>query len=165
MNSGQLSVIAVSPNVSNSRVVSSYFNVPSAIRPANQLFDVNRGLWITADQGNTFLDPISKLWYWYGCDHDAQALTLPNTYLNGYKGINIYSSPDLVNWKFVTEVDVPGSDGVNQFMERWHIIYNALNNNYVVWRKQAQTNDQLEVLTSPTPFGPFTSVATYSTIV
>lgn len=157
-----LSVIATSVNVSNSRIVTSLFHVPSAFvstDPINDNRNYPTGFCCTAP--DSFYDPIGKWWWMYGMNLDQTGV-----FTHGYIGNNIYKSPDLRNWTYVGVCFNPATsdDGStnSNFRYRSGVLYNVLTSTYVWWVAGTAVT---EVWTAPTPSGPFTVVATFTTIL
>jgi hypothetical protein len=156
-----LRAIAVSPDLTNSRVTSGAFYVPGTIVSTVQLNETTRGgyrLWVVA--GTISYDPISGKWYWYGYSQDQIGV-----YTEGGIGLNIYSSADLRNWKFETVVLQAAAQTGSQpyFGDRARMLYNAANNNYVLRARQAFAA-VLNVYAAPSPTGPFTQQNSFSTL-
>ena len=157
-----LSVIGVSPGVSNSRVVQTVFHVPSAFVSTDVMYDNrNYPIGFQCVDPTIFYDPIGGYWYMYGINFDE-----PGVITHGFIGINIYRSADVRNWTYVNTSFAPaagtedGSHNTTFYYTRVGMMYNAAHNNYVCWI----SGSNVPVLTSSTPYGPFTTVATYTTL-
>ena len=104
---------------------------------------------------------VPTTFYWYSAFAN---LTNPSGGVGGPdqgKGIWCYSSTDLHNWKMVGQVlDSAGW----KWVERPHVKYNALNNNYVLWchlTSGHNTTDRGGVAISKFPQGPWHFIQTY----
>ena len=105
--------------------------------------------------GGDFLK-VGSTYYWYGCDLDKTA---------GNRGINCYSSTDLVHWTFKNKVIKQAASGdldYNHFVGRPKVVYNPTTKKYVMhvnWTTLNVTpkpHDQLGTATCDTPDGDFT---------
>lgn len=98
---------------------------------------------------------VGSTYYWYGEDHT-----------NGYyfQNINVYSSTDLVNWKwcsYALSQQSSGDLGPNRVVERPKCIYNAATKKYVLFMHIDSSNyseAKVGVATSDSPVGPFTYI-------
>ncbi len=156
--SATLKAIAVSPGLTNSRVTSTKFNIPSSLVSLNsQIDDRNYKTW--AVDPFFFLDPNSGWWYMYGINLDCNGIA---TF--GYLGVDTYKSADLRNWIFVNTVIGPSlGTQVNSstyFARPW-VAYNASTARYVLWINSAS---RPTVYTAPSPEGPWTFVAQYTSL-
>lgn len=99
----------------------------------------NGQLWLT-DDGDTvqahapgFLK-VGNLWYM--CGEDRSHSWNPD--------VNLYSSPDLVHWKFENKIIRNGVTspllGSSRFIERPKLLYNSKTGKYVVWCHWEQSN-------------------------
>jgi len=162
--SSVITAIAILPGLSDSRVTSQRFTIGDQIISTNVLVDSNRGARVWAVSPVFMLDPVSKKWYMYGDNNDTPSVyTAPGAFM----AHNIYSSSDLLNWKYEGNFGGPGpglANGGNQtYDNRVEVIYNAKNNNYVCWITVAFTFSST-VYTSPSPTGPWTFFTTYGTL-
>jgi hypothetical protein len=117
---------------------------------------------------------VSGSWFLIGYNMDLPAPATANVYNNpqgtGFIGSNIYSSADLRNWtwKAVANQAVSQNGTGGFYGDRSKIIYNAANNNYVLWaRKFTSTGGtsptyggQIDTYTSSNPTGPWTFIRT-----
>jgi hypothetical protein len=98
-------------------------------------------------------------WWWIGMNQSWGG-SVANWAL-GHPGLWLYSSTDMYTWTKVGQ-NVTDLGVVN--VERPHVIYNALHNNYVMWMKAAPYpgtgNSYAAVLTGPHPYGPWTVLTT-----
>jgi len=90
-------------------------------------------------------DPVSGYWYKYGDYYD----TMP------VGDLYIYKSADLLNWQFVAHYPY--------IAIRPCVLYNALNNNYVMWGNYIGANSSKASFVSSSPDGPFVQVNLYDT--
>lgn len=113
----------------------------------------------------TQITQVGSTFYYYGlasgCGFRINVAGVP------YCGVNIYSSPDLINLTFVGTAFDPNSDSwqTNCFATSGpsglagcyvpRVIYNAANNNYVMWMNSNYEGNSYDVLTSASPAGPF----------
>lgn len=138
--------IAVASGLSNSRVTLASYHIGQLL-PMDIPYAVNRGgyrIWSVA--GDKMWDPVSGLWYWCGINEDSMGV-----YEYAQEGIDIYSSPDLRNWSWAGFVNVNSNPQYN----RVSMVYNAANNNYVMWMQQSLTSN-MACFTAPNPAGPWT---------
>lgn len=161
-----LKAVAISPSQSaNSRTLSRPIHIGATEVSVDNIYDSrNYRLW--AMNGNLYQDPVSKYWYRYGTNADT-----PTYYNYGFAGTMCYRSADLRNWDFRGQLMQPTAGTADTTTnKRWHIafhiLYNALNNNYVAW---ADTYDTVSgsftwigktVWTSSSAEGPFTLIRT-----
>ena len=155
--------IAISSGISNSRVTSKKIYIPFSIIPTDIPQNDDRGYRTWALCPYIFKDPVSKYWYLYGMNDDQ-----PGVYSFGYQGINVYKSADLRNWQFrgtVARVNLAQQAGFQTYYQRPVVLYNALNNNYVMWLNGVNFAPlTMTPTTSTSPEGPFTAGTTYTTI-
>jgi hypothetical protein len=147
-----------------SRVSSDRFHIGSGqiISSDVPLADYGRGYRIWALDPYIFKDPISGWWYMYGISSDTVGV-----YYTGYIGINVYRSADLKNWQFRGNCTALASGqelGSQTYYQRPVVVYNAANNNYVLWHLGWQSaSSSLNSNVSSSPEGPFTFVNNYPT--
>lgn len=129
-----LKAVAYDPALSTplSPVSSGIFN-NYGIAPKDDWYD-NRGILIEAHGGGIIY--VGGLYYWCGAILNKYAPPYnPNpsvgNIIRNDVGVLMYSSPDLLNWTFVGNILSQPSNTV--LCERPHILYNAANNNYVLW--------------------------------
>ncbi|MGL4519777.1 MAG: glycoside hydrolase family 43 protein [Phocaeicola sp.] len=116
----------------------------------------NQGEHINAHGGGILYS--EGTYYWYGehkCDTTTRAMV----------GVTCYSSTDLVNWKnegiaLPVSPDEAHDIAAGCVLERPKVIYNAKNNQYVMWfhlelRGQGYASARAGVAVSSTPTGPF----------
>ena len=140
--------IAISSNVSNSRVSSQQYSIGSQIISTNLLTDANRGAPMYFINPNVMWDPVSSQWFMYVMSTDNWQV------YESFVSINIYQSADLRNWNYVGEAIAPtagNAKGSTTFYDRPHCLYNQANNNYVLWSR-----DSASIFTASSPNGPFT---------
>jgi hypothetical protein len=131
----------------------TFVNFDSAM---NQLtrFDVD-GNAIDAHDGGLYL--FGGTYYLYGTSYDCGYLYAANSTFCGFK---VYSSPDLVHFTDRGFV-VPATSC--QYCFRPHVIYDAVNDRYVLWVNSSGGTGDLaggpySVFTNATPTGKFTLV-------
>jgi hypothetical protein len=140
--------IASLSGLSNSRVTLASYHIGSIV-PTDIPYTVNRsGYRIWSIAGDKFHDPVSGLWYWYGMNQDQNGV-----FETAGGGIDCYSSPDLRNWSYASNTTNIASSG--NTWNRVSVVYNAANNNYVLWTQQS-TSANMAVYTAPAPTGPWT---------
>jgi len=134
--------------LSNSRITLASYHIGSLV-PTDIPYTVNRsGYRIWSIAGDKFHDPVSGLWYWYGMNQDQNGV-----FETAGGGIDCYSSPDLRNWSYASNTTNIASSG--NTWNRVSVVYNAANNNYVLWTQQS-TSANMAVYTAPAPTGPWT---------
>jgi len=159
-----LQVIAVSANVSNSRITSAKFYVPSAFVSTDNPID-NRGYpFIARINPYYYLDPVSQYWYCY-----TQNVDNPGVATFGYTGFDVYRSGDMRNWTYRANVLGPGAGLAKNYAHyqgRPAILYNAANSNYVMYVNGDPGSGSAGkcVYTATSIEGPWTFVANYLTI-
>jgi hypothetical protein len=102
---------------------------------------------------------VGSTYYWYGEDHS-----------NGYyfQNISVYSSTDLVNWKwcsYALSKQTSGDLGPNRVVERPKCIYNELTKKYVLFMhidNSSYSEAKVGVATSDSPTGPFTYINSWN---
>jgi Chitobiase/beta-hexosaminidase C-terminal domain len=155
-----LSIIGVSPGLTNSRVSQYIFHVPSSFVSTDPMTDDrNQVIGYRCISPSIFQDPISGWWWMWGWDMDE-----PGVVTAGFIGISAYYSADLRNWKFAGYAVTPAAGlQVNDslYKARPAVFYNALNKNYVMWLDGG--NEQVYKATNPA--GPWTLYATYTTFL
>ena len=130
----------------------------SAFHPGKAMFDTS-GRQIDAHGGGFLLD--GDTYYWYGSSR--------NNYPDppgSDRGINLYSSQDLYNWRFdglvVKPLNQSTSNENGLDLERPKVL-RCGNGHYVMWLRGTPVRDgsllKVGVLNSPTPRGPFRWVA------
>ena len=151
---------------SYSRVSSARFHVGSGqaiISAEIELPDSNRGYRVWASDPWIFKDPVSGWWYMYGTNLDT-----PGVYSTGYLDMNVYRSADLKNWQYrgnFIPVSAGQLLGSQTFIQRPAVVYNAANNNYVMWcLGWTPGPTTLNVNVSSSPEGPYTYVVGYSSV-
>ena len=153
-NTVTLKAVAIAAGTS-STVSSAVFN-PAQVTPGTVLNGVLVGAPVLATSGGIYC--FNGTYYWYGEDRRAatgagQQDALP---------ILCYSSPDLLNWTPVGDVFANPTGVFSNFvLERAKVIYNAANNNYVMWMHYdnlAYSLGDVIVATAPAPTGPFVQV-------
>lgn len=120
------------------------------IHQAQEVYLKNRpSEWITIQNGNKWLLEDGKTSVqahapgfvrvgdiWYMCGEDRSAYWNPD--------VNLYSSIDLVHWKFEKKIIKNGVTtaelGKSRFIERPKLLYNANTDKYVVWCHYEQSN-------------------------
>ncbi|MCK9412664.1 MAG: family 43 glycosylhydrolase [Prolixibacteraceae bacterium] len=130
------------------------------------IFIVNNADWldidgklISAHDGG--ISQFDNTFYWYGSDYRNTIkgeYGKPAAKLN--PGINVYTSKDLVNWKYKgIALAYPDSGwGSNGTSHRAHVLYNKLTKKYVMWFFHYATRypDRMaSVAVSDSPVGPF----------
>lgn len=111
-----------------------------AIIPGRPWYD-DKGQRIQAHGGSII--EAGGLYYFYG---ENKEKTVPGSGI-WHNGVNCYSSEDLINWKFENTILRPAADVKNplhpsRIMDRPHILYNAENDEYVMWMKLVGTDDE-----------------------
>jgi len=133
----------------------------TSFRPGQVWKDTSSDV-IRAHSGGVMLDPISKLYYWYGSD--------------GYPGgdatlnvkINVYSSKDLYNWKpegvaFTMPSRAacegptsPSGENITCYADRCKVLFAKASKQWVMWCK---SKPFLSISVSSSPTGPFKMLA------
>lgn len=98
----------------------------------------NRNQRIQAHGGSVM--EVDGRYYFYG---ENKENTVPGSGI-WHNGINCYSSEDLINWRFENTILRTSEDSKNplhpsRIMDRPHILYNAMNDEYVMWMKLVGT--------------------------
>jgi Chitobiase/beta-hexosaminidase C-terminal domain len=156
-----LQVLGTSPNVSTSRIASAIFHIPSAFVSTDVMRDNrNYPMGFQSIDPVYFHDPVGGYWWLYGANEDEAGVVN-----NGYIGVNIYYSSDLRNWIYSGIMGGPSAGTANgttnnSYFSRPYVVYNAANNNYVMWLSGSVDL----VFTSANPAGPWTQVASYTTL-
>lgn len=86
----------------------------------------DRGKIVSATEGGII--KVDGLWYMWGMDRSADN--------HHFVGINLYSSPDLVHWKYVKQILRKDSDPLldnNAVVERAKILHNKRTGKFVIW--------------------------------
>lgn len=117
----------------------------------------NNGKTIQA-HGGGFLqmeDEQGAIYYWVGENKDHNAAS--------FNGVNLYSSRDLLNWKFENTVLKPDSENPglrDNKIERPKLIYNKTTEQFVIWghweTKDSYSSSQICVAVSDTVNGDYT---------
>jgi hypothetical protein len=161
-----LQAVAYDPTLSTtlSSVASATFE-PWGFTPDDNWYDNNGNLVEAHSGGITYAN---GLYYWVGSIANKYSPPWPQqpTVANIIRtdvGVMMYSSPDLLNWTFVGNI-LPQPTGWNG-TERAHILYNAANNDYVLWAHCLNTSnigtaDRACIATAPAITGPWTWVNT-----
>jgi Chitobiase/beta-hexosaminidase C-terminal domain/Glycosyl hydrolases family 43 len=140
----------------NSGVISYVFSInPASIVTGSSIVEVGSGLPMPIIAGHIMYDPPSGLYYWHGASFAG-----PGVAVCGFTGAFCYSSADLRNWTYVSTIIPPGG---STYWTRIRVIYNAANNNYVMWSNKG-TSSGYQVWTAPSPSGPFTVSTSYATL-
>ena len=135
-------------------IITVVYAAPQTIVPGADWFDTNNSL-IEAHGGDII--QIGNTYYWIGQDRSHNN--------NSFKGINCYSSTDLVTWTFENTILSPEASPSpltsDKIVARPKLIYNSANNNYVMWFKYRDPNGpapnmKAGVATSPTVCGNYT---------
>ncbi len=132
--------------------------------PRDGVYD-DRGILVEAHAGGVITEPggapklIGGYYYRYGMA--ANRYNVVQTWDgNGADGIWCYRSTDLVNWELVGHMLANPNAGEHYTCERPHVLYNAANNNYVMWvhiKRIITAAVQLAaVATASAPGGPWT---------
>lgn len=155
-----LKVIGTSAGLSNSRVASCLFHVPSSFISTDQMRDSRMyTVGFASMDPHYFLDPIGGYWWLYGFNGDEIGV-----FSSGSIGNNIYYSSDLRNWTYSGVMGGPPPNNATGFLNtayniRPHVLYNALNNNYVMWTVSLTG---VQVYTAPAPSGPWVLFNVYT---
>lgn len=131
----------------------------NSIRPGQVWLDTE-GKRIHAHGGSIFYE--NGKYYWYGENKEKTDGVSPIWHW----GVRMYESDDLYNWKDLGLIIEPDTEDENSpihptaFMDRPHIIYNAMTKKYVCWLKIMQKDGtQTEtVMTADKLTGPYTMV-------
>lgn len=86
----------------------------------------DRGKLVSATEGGII--QVDGVWYMWGMDRSANNST--------FVGINLYSSSDLVHWKYVKQILRKDSDPLlnnNATVERAKILHNKRTGKFVIW--------------------------------
>ncbi len=153
-----LKAIAVSSGLSNSRVTSSIFTVPSTVI-STQLVTDDRNYRVSNNNPFFFKDPSSGYWYMFITPEDG-----PGVISNGYQGINIYRGSDLRNWTFRGNVMGPvagAAVGNSVYQSRASIYFNSSTSKYVCW---LTCGAGAKVYTATNIEGPWTLFNTYANL-
>ena len=134
-----------------------------SIRPGQEWLDTE-GRPIQAHGGSII--SVDDVYYWYGENKEHTC----GTNSVWHWGVNLYSSKDLMNWKFEGNVIPPDLTdeksplNPHSQMDRPHILYNAATKKFVCWLKIMSREDYLlqteTVLTADSLKGPWTIVRT-----
>ncbi|MGB3465963.1 MAG: family 43 glycosylhydrolase [Cyclobacteriaceae bacterium] len=117
----------------------------SQISNVNPRYDTN-GQIVDAHDGRVI--QFENKFYWYGTQYgDTNGFTSANKYV-------VYSSQDLINWKFEGELLRDAPDGVHY---RPHIIHNKKTGKYILWYNWYPElwKGQFGVAVGSSPVGPF----------
>lgn len=115
--------------------------------PNDNWYD-NNGILIEAHAGGVIWDPNTSAYYWTGQFMNiVSGQVVGNTYTepSSFPAIYLYKSTDLLDWTnlgpiLTGTIPSPGLGG-----SRYHMIYNALNNNYVIFSNQLpESNHSLQ---------------------
>lgn len=130
----------------------------SSFKPGEHWYDTNGDL-INAHGGGLLFH--NNTYYWYGESRGATAS----------RGVNVYSSKDLYNWKFEGLALAQSTDSLNDIamgcvMERPKVIYNKKTKNYVMWfhlelKGKGYSAARAGVAVSKSPTGPFQFVKSF----
>ncbi len=104
-------------------------------------------------------------WYWYGSDYSGNPTGIYGTRAfqeKLTKGVNVYSSEDLVNWTYggvalEAPQELEGIEGEGS-IHRAHVIYNEKTGKYVMWFfyfRDTYPDIMATVAVSDNPTGPF----------
>jgi hypothetical protein len=101
--------------------------------PNDNWYD-DKGNLIEAHSGSVIWDPNTSAYYWVGeFQNIGQLKTTPTFFVpGGWPATFLYKSTDLLNWTNMGDIlpqVLPGQIVGGRF----HLLYNALNNNYVLW--------------------------------
>ena len=133
-----------------------------SIRPGQEWLDTD-GNPIQAHGGSVIV--VDDVYYWYG---ENKSKTTGRDKVWQW-GVNLYSSKDLMNWKYEGNIIPPNLTDENSplhphsLMDRPHILYNDRTKKFVCWLKimVQKENAQTEtVLTADSIKGPWTIVRT-----
>jgi hypothetical protein len=160
----EISAIAVSPGLTNSRISEFYFWISSKLFAHEYRYD-NRGYRMGQIDGSVFRDPVSGYWYETIRCQDWNIDALPFT-PNVKLGHHLYKSADLRNWKYIGRFGGDVAANTAQWGARAQILYCSATNSYVAWTKtaDASNNTGLNVFTAPSPEGPWTYVTIYTVL-
>lgn len=138
--------------------------------PKQDIYD-NRGILVEAHSGNVSYDPNTSLYYWVGSianKYSPPGLTSGTAnIIRNDVGVLMYSSPTgYAPWTFVGNI-LPEPTGWFS-CTRPHLMYNAANNNYVIWAHVENPNassytSDLIVATASAITGPWTWGSTFVT--
>jgi hypothetical protein len=122
----------------------------------SEIWPDNRGKHINAHGGGIIYH--DDTYYWYG-EHKN------DTTNSAYEGVTCYSSGDLLNWKYEGVALSVSKDELSPIVagciiERPKVIYNKLNNNFVMWfhlelKGQGYSAAKTGMAVSDSPTGPF----------
>jgi hypothetical protein len=143
-----LNAISAAPGLTNSPVVTTkfYVQVGGLWKVTDDQFNITNGLRIWQFESNIMYDPNSGYWYKIGNYYDTTANMGDEC---------TYRSADLFNWEFRVRRAYIGI--------RTCYLYNALNNNYVLWGNYTGANSGKTSFVSSSPEGPWTQVNYYET--
>jgi hypothetical protein len=141
------------------------------LKPNDNWYD-DKGNLIEAHAGSVIWDPNTSAYYWVGTFFNI------NNQLKGAAGSTfhefiwqvtyLYKSTDLLNWSIAANIGVSLFSGLTLsgnpviIIGRIHMLYNAANNNYVMWFLAASSTSlgAFFVATAPNILGPWTVNAT-----
>lgn len=160
-----LKVIASDASLSTtlSDVSTSIFS-PWGYKPNADWYD-DRGILVEAHAGGFLCGAkgvpllVGGFYWWYG--ENCNRYNVNSTFDGlGWTGIWLYKTTDFLNFIFVG--NILDHSSTSSYAERPHVLYNAANNNYVLWANmRIGTNDQRAgVATASAPDGPWTWVTT-----
>lgn len=125
--------------------------------PKADQFD-DKGHLIEAHAARPMWDPNTSAYYWVGRFMDINTILFgAQATLNGFPAAMMYKSVDLLNWTFVGDIAAPPPTALRG--GGYKLLYNALNNNYVLWTNVIvdTANDSSGwVATAPKVTGPWT---------
>ena len=133
-----------------------------SIRPGQEWLDTD-GNPIQAHGGSIIV--VDKTYYWYGENKDHTT----GTNAVWHWGVNLYSSADLMNWKYEGNIIPPDLKDEaspihpHSLMDRPHILYNDATKKFVCWLKIMSRTDYSQaetVMTADSLKGPWTMVRT-----
>jgi hypothetical protein len=160
--SATVKAIAVSANLTNSRVTSQLYSIGGGVISLNPLSDFNRGYRIKGINTSLLLDPVSGYWFMYLFCTDG------NFVYDKHIGINVYQSADFVNWAYAgIVVNPPAGLAINypHFQDSQRCVYNPHTQKYVMWTRESYlTQRYFNVYTSTSPTGPFTQQSHFSSL-
>ena len=121
-----------------------------SFRPGKFWYDTDGNL-IQAHGGSVLY--VDGIYYWYGENKTGitgRATGEPCPYW--HKGVQLYSSTDLYNWKNEGTIAIEYEDKnspfyIGRIMDRPHILYNERTKKYVMWAKIAGLLEKLEGFT------------------